>query len=119
MSRDLGVNPYSYEVVQVRDDRGYGDQPGGTLLDRSVAIASTPDLQSPRRSGLTDRTAAINLLGHWQLRAVREDGPRLQISTASAIAKASSSSTPRYRTVLSILVWPKRSCTARRFPVFR
>ena len=36
-------------------------------------------------------------------------GPSVQISTASAIASASSSSTPRYRTVLSILVCPRRS----------
>lgn len=32
------------------------------------------------------------------------NGPNAQISIASEIAKASSSSTPRYRTVLSILV---------------
>lgn len=46
-------------------------------------------------------------------------GPVGQISTASEIASASSSSTPKYRTVLSILVWPSKSCTARRLPVFR
>jgi hypothetical protein len=44
---------------------------------------------------------------------------RDQISIRSAMLSASSSSTPRYRTVLSTLVCPRRSCTARRLPVFR
>jgi hypothetical protein len=43
----------------------------------------------------------------------------LQTSTCSAIARASSTSMPRYLTVLSILVWPSRSCTARKFAVRR
>src|ERR1700686_94502 len=42
-----------------------------------------------------------------------------QTSTCSAIAKASSTSMPRYLTVLSILVWPSRSWTALSFPVPR
>jgi hypothetical protein len=42
-----------------------------------------------------------------------------QTSTCSAIARASSTSMPRYLTVLSILVWPSKSCTARRLPVWR
>ena len=42
---------------------------------------------------------------------------RHHISMSSAIASASSSSMPRYRTVLSIFVWPRRSCTALRLPV--
>ena len=41
-----------------------------------------------------------------------------QISTPSEMARASSSPTPRYRTVLSILVWPSKSWTALKFPVF-
>ena len=45
--------------------------------------------------------------------------PVVQTSTFSAISSASSISTPRYRTVLSIFVWPRSSCTARRFPVRR
>jgi hypothetical protein len=43
----------------------------------------------------------------------------IQTSTCSAIASASSTSMPRYRTVLSILVWPSKSWTARKFPVRR
>ncbi len=43
--------------------------------------------------------------------------PVLQISVRSDSASASSMSTPKYRTVLSIFVWPSRICTARKFPV--
>src|SRR5262249_23201653 len=43
----------------------------------------------------------------------------VQTSTFSAISRASSTSTPRYRTVLSIFEWPNKSCTARRLPVRR
>jgi hypothetical protein len=43
----------------------------------------------------------------------------IQTSDCSAIARASSTSMPRYLTVLSILVWPSKSCTARRLPVRR
>jgi hypothetical protein len=43
----------------------------------------------------------------------------VQTSTCSAMARASSTSMPRYLTVLSILVWPSRICTARRLPVRR
>lgn len=42
-----------------------------------------------------------------------------QTSTCTAIARASSTSIPRYLTVLSIFVCPRSSCTARRFPVRR
>lgn len=40
-----------------------------------------------------------------------------QTSVPSASTNASSTSTPRYRTVVSIFVWPNRICTARRLPV--
>ena len=40
-------------------------------------------------------------------------------SICSAIVRASSTSIPRYRTVLSNFVWPSSSGTARRFPVRR
>src|SRR6266851_7861091 len=42
-----------------------------------------------------------------------------QTSTCSAIARASSTSIPRYLTVLSIFVCPSRSSTALRLPVRR
>ena len=44
---------------------------------------------------------------------------RFQRSTRSAMESASSTSMPRYLTVLSIFVWPSNSCTARRLPVRR
>lgn len=40
-------------------------------------------------------------------------------SICSDISSASSISMPRYLTVLSSFVWPKSSCTARRFLVCR
>ena len=46
-----------------------------------------------------------------------EELMRCYTSVPSAIASASSTSTPRYRTVLSIFVCPSRICTARRLPV--
>jgi len=45
--------------------------------------------------------------------------PVVQTSTCSAMARASSTSMPRYLTVLSIFVCPKSSCTARKLPVRR
>ena len=42
-----------------------------------------------------------------------------QTSVCSAISSASSTSIPRYRIVLSSLVWPSSSWTARRFLVRR
>ena len=42
-----------------------------------------------------------------------------QMSIFSAISMASSTSMPRYRTVLSIFVCPSKSCTALRLPVRR
>lgn len=45
--------------------------------------------------------------------------PRLQTSTCSDMASASSTSTPSYLTVLSILVCPSSSCTALGLPVRR
>lgn len=45
--------------------------------------------------------------------------PSFQTSICSAMAKASSTSKPRYRTMLSTLVRPSSNCTALRFPVRR
>jgi len=39
--------------------------------------------------------------------------PVFQTSICSAVERASSTSMPRYLTVLSILVWPSKSYTAR------
>ena len=45
--------------------------------------------------------------------------PVVQTSTCSAMARASSTSMPRYLTVLSIFVCPNSSCTARKLSVRR
>ena len=44
---------------------------------------------------------------------------QVQTFTCSAIASASSTSISKYRTVLSSLVCPRRSCTALKLPVRR
>jgi hypothetical protein len=51
---------------------------------------------------------------NWKRAEFVRSAPVVQTSTCSAIARASSTSIPRYRTVLSILVCPKSSCIARR-----
>ena len=54
------------------------------------------------------------------IRAERNRSARVdQRSTCSAMVRASSTSMPRYLTVLSILAWPSDSCTSRRLPVRR
>ena len=64
--------------------------------------------------GLTHaRTSVPGRLG--KAKAARRACTRVR----SRMAKASSTSMPRYLTVLSILVWPSRSWTALRFPVRR
>jgi hypothetical protein len=47
----------------------------------------------------------------------RRPALRHHTSVCSAISSASSTSIPRYRTVLSSLEWPSSNCTARRFLV--
>ena len=65
------------------------------------------------------------IVGFWPVSAVNGRAEHVcsaqvfQTSTCSAIARASSISMPRYLTVLSILVWPSKSCTARKLPVRR
>jgi DNA methylase len=59
----------------------------------------------------------------WGLRYLQQakDNARLRLSTLSSHVqiKRASTSIPRYRTVLSSFVRPRRSCTARRLPVLR
>ena len=65
------------------------------------------------------RRSANGAFEKWRLGRACPLHPNFQTSTCSAIASASSTSMPRYLTVLSILVWPSNSWTARRLPVFR
>jgi hypothetical protein len=60
-------------------------------------------------------SAATSAVGTKPLRDVGRECPlcpALPTSTCSAIAMVSSTSMPRYLTVLSIFVWPSKSCTA-------
>ena len=52
------------------------------------------------------------------LRCQRTVGKACYRSIPSERVKASSMSTPRYRTVLSVFVCPRSNWTARRLPVF-
>lgn len=52
----------------------------------------------------------------WGRQSMSVPPPPIQTSTCSATARASSTSMPRYWTVLSIFVCPSKSCTARRLP---
>ena len=65
-------------------------------------------------------TSALGTLASVDCRVEHDSSTRVfQTSIFSAISRASSTSTPRYRTVLSILWWPRSNCAARRFPVRR
>jgi hypothetical protein len=68
-------------------------------------------------TGLTFRNWHKAAVGGWseRVRSVQA----FQTPTCSAIAKASSTSVPRYRSVLSILVWPSKSWVALKLPVRR
>ena len=49
----------------------------------------------------------LDVMANVSIGQLALSGPKAYISIASAIARASSNSTPRYRTVLSIFVCPK------------
>ena len=63
-------------------------------------------------SSMTSPIVAKPAVGAWAEHV--RSAPVHQTSTCSAIAKASSTSMPRYLAVLSILVWPGNGCTAPR-----
>jgi acetyl esterase/lipase len=85
-----------------------------------AAQASTRRCSTGPATGLPESRS-----GRWHKPAVRgwaehvRSARVFQTSTCSAIARASSTSMPRYRTVLSILVCPSKSWTALRLPVRR
>ena len=70
----------------------------------------------PIHGGVTGNGGWQTQFRLWLLANARSQS-RIQISVPSAKVKASSTSTPRYLTVLSIFVWPSKIWTARRFPV--
>ena len=79
----------------------------------SVLPCRAMSVDPPKATGKTDVASVTGRA------ASLPSGRPVQISTCSEIAKASSMSMPKYRTVLSILVWPSKSCTARKLPVRR
>ena len=78
----------------------------------SFQVRPAMDSQRPGRAGKTIPTVRLG-------QSVASSAQDFQTSIVSAISIASSISIPRYRTVLSILLWPSKSCTARRLPVRR
>ena len=78
--------------------------------NRIVIHSWAPDwcrATSPIHITLFRLLARFPLWGSWAERG--SSAQVLQTSTFSAISRASSTSTPRYRTVLSIFVWPSSS----------
>ena len=96
--------------------------PSGRLSGRITYTRMGSDLASRIHSPMG---AAYSGVAYWSVSAVNGRAEHVcsaqvfQTSTCSAIARASSTSMPRYLTVLSILVWPSKSCTARKLPVRR
>ena len=86
------------------------DGPTGWCGKVRYLVDQPPEmLRDTRTTGLRKPRCGIGRLGQCQVRAVLDDGPLCQISMASTMASASSSSTPKYLTVLSILVSPNKS----------
>jgi hypothetical protein len=95
-----------------------GNPPLRDALARMVGLGLIPDAPYRRRSAARWRFARFSL----REAAAPPDGGAAavnQSSTCSAMLRASSTSIPRYRTVLSSLVCPSSNWTARRFPVLR
>src|ERR1700735_5058602 len=73
------------------------------------------DLSPSRASDVIDKECWYAVVRLWPVSAVNRWAEQVrsaqvfQTSTCSAIARASSTSMPRYRTVLSILVCPSKS----------
>lgn len=92
-------------------------RPESRLFALPGQIASSAPL-----SALGPKPSVVGLLKH--VRSGKTNGSlsrssMFQMSTFSAMLSVSSSSTPRYRTLLSTFVCPNRSCAARRLPVLR
>jgi hypothetical protein len=100
-------------------------------LPRSAGSRNQPAERMPRRGDATEpgsrelHVAVRRYVSSWHDADHRNGAkhvrfaPRVQTSTCSAIASASSTSIPRYRTVLSIFRCPSSNWTARRLPVRR
>jgi hypothetical protein len=59
----------------------------------------------------------MSAFGGWRPHVTDTTGGSIYTSVCSAISSASSTSMPRYRTVLSNFMCPSSNCTTRRFLV--
>src|SRR5215472_11881620 len=91
----------------------------------TAAMGHEPSLRFHDCEGSTAVRGGSADVGNWHDGELKERqsqfgfAPVVQTSTCSAMARASSTSMPRYLTVLSIFVCPNSSCTARKLPVRR
>lgn len=87
-----------------------------------VEHGMTPDLGGDGLANVPENIANVAIGSYWPFLTVATDSfgsnrdghtstvaGRCQTSVCSAISNASSTSMPRYRTVLSSFVWPSRS----------
>jgi hypothetical protein len=90
-----------------------------SLMARMAALQTLIERPVTERSSPTNvQTKAATNDSSWPA-SERSPAASYQTSVCSAISSASSTSIPRYRTVLSSFVWPNSSWTARRFLVRR
>src|ERR1700730_13732841 len=92
------------------------------LATCSQSLAYSGRLSARQHSGVTAIVQVFRTFVGPQLagqRPAAADQPASYTSVCSAISRASSTSTPKYRTVLSSLVCPSSNCTARRVFVRR
>jgi hypothetical protein len=90
------------------------------LLKRSRPGRAGHDIPSTKMAGfLQSNHTRLGPIRAGQRQSAADRPMSAYTSVCSAISRASLTSIPRYRTVLSIFVWPSRSWTARRFFVRR
>src|SRR5262245_1209985 len=92
-----------------RPSQGALRSPGDGFQEECVQPGKFPAVRSARDADTSFSTQPGPEAADGQWAEHVRSAPVLQTSTCSAIAKASSTSMPRYLTVLSILVWPSRS----------
>ena len=118
------------QIAEVMEAHERGDEAIGRMLVRLYLQAVGTASGLPNCFGVSLRTMSyfhysrrwslppgVTALGHGAP-LIRRRSMFLYNSTCSEMAKASSTSIPRYRTVLSSLVCSKSNCTARMLPVF-
>ncbi len=128
----VAAGPLSAKLLKNGTMKTYKDFPHGmpttqaeTINADLLAFLKAQVLDKRAASGRPDAVFWWSVVRFWPNSDLNRRAEHVrsaqvfQTSTCSAIARASSTSIPRYLTVLSILVWPSRSSTARRLPVRR